>query len=74
MGQRRDDRPNAGVMTPRTAALLMMCDTSDDSQRESLGGLLLAGGAGVEIQWLSERLAVAFIGPSDLALDPETVQ
>jgi len=59
---------------PRTADLLVMCDIDDDAQRESLGGLLLAGGAGVELQWLSERLAVAMIVPADLALDPETVQ
>ncbi len=61
-------------MTPRTADLLVMCDTSDDAQRESLGELLLAGGAGVEIQWLSERLAVAFIGPSDLENSSEPLQ
>jgi len=53
-------------MMPRTAQLLVMCDTSDDSQRESLGELLLAGGKNVEIQWIDPTRAVAFIGPADL--------
>jgi hypothetical protein len=74
MERRRADRPNGGIMTPRTADLLVMCDTSDDAQRESLGELLLAGGAGVEIQWIAPSLAVVLIGPCDLALDPETVE
>jgi len=50
----------------RTASCLILHDTDNDQQRESLGKLLLAAGKDVEIQWLSERLAVAMIGPADL--------
>jgi hypothetical protein len=46
--------------------LLVIHDTADEDSRDLLGGLLLAGGKNVEIQWLSERLAVAFIVPQDL--------
>ncbi len=59
---------------PRTADLMVIHDTADDDSRDLLGGLLLAGGAGVELQWIDERRVVAFIVPSDLAIDPEPVQ
>ncbi len=55
---------------PRTADLMVMHNIDDDAQRESLGKLLLAGGKNVEIQWLSERLAVAMIVPADLQNPP----
>lgn len=50
----------------RTAALLVMHDIDDDSQRDALGELLLAGGEGVEVEWIDERRAVALIVPADL--------
>jgi hypothetical protein len=59
---------------PRTADLMVMHNIDDDSQRESLGELLLAVGKDVEIQWLSERLAVAMIGPEDLENFSEPLQ
>jgi hypothetical protein len=46
--------------------LIVLHDVDDDASREALGGLLLAGGAGVEIQWLDPTRAVALIGPCDL--------
>ncbi len=51
---------------PRTAMLIVLHDVDDDDSRDLLGGLLLAGGAGVEIQWLDPTRAVALIGPADL--------
>lgn len=59
---------------PRTAQLLVIHDTDDEDSRDALGELLLAGGAGVEIQWISPTRAVAMIVPSDLDSDPEPVQ
>ena len=50
----------------RTADLIVVHDTDDKRARESLGQLLRAGEKTVEIEWLSERLAVAMIGPADL--------
>ncbi len=55
----------------RTANLIVMHNIDDDAQRESLGQLLLAAGKDVEVQWLSERLAVAMLGPCDLENFPE---
>ncbi len=55
---------------PRTAMLIVLHDVDDDDSREALGGLLLAGGAGVEIQWLDGRRVVALIGPADLENPP----
>lgn len=57
-------------MTSRTAACLILHDVEDDDERESLGNLLLAGGDSVELEWISETLAVALIGPSDLENPP----
>jgi hypothetical protein len=59
---------------PRTADLMVIHDIDDDASRELLGGLLLAAGKGVEIQWIDERRVVALIVPCDLALDPEKVE
>jgi hypothetical protein len=54
--------------------LLVVHDTDDEASRDALGELLLAGGEGVEVQWLDPSRAVAMIVPSDLALDPEQVE
>jgi hypothetical protein len=58
----------------RTADLIVLHDTDDQRARESLGELLLAAGKDVEIEWLSERLAVAMIGPEDLENSSEPLQ
>lgn len=57
-------------MKARTGQLLVLHDTDEDAQRESLGELLLAGGEGVELEWLDERLAVVLIDPADLENSP----
>lgn len=56
---------------PRTAQLLVIHDTDDDSQRDALGKLLLAGGKTVELQWLDPSRAVALIVPQDLENSPK---
>jgi hypothetical protein len=55
---------------PRTADLLVIHDTDDDAQRESLGKLLLAGGKDVEVEWIDPSRAVALIVPRDLENSP----
>jgi hypothetical protein len=66
MERRRDNRPVGGVIMTRTWGLLVMHDSSDPKARDALGKLLLAGGKNVELEWLSERLAVVLIAPHDL--------
>jgi hypothetical protein len=55
---------------PRTGELLVIHDTADEAARDLLGGLLLAGGAGVELQELDSRRVVALIAPADLENPP----
>jgi hypothetical protein len=50
----------------RTGELLVIHDTADEDSRDLLGGLLLAGGKNVELQWIDERRVVALIVPRDL--------
>lgn len=50
--------------------LIVLHDTDDEDSRDLLGGLLLVGGASVEIQWIDPSRAVAMIGPSDLENSP----
>jgi hypothetical protein len=55
---------------PRTGELLVIHDIADDATRDLLGGLLLAAGKNVEVQWLDERRVVALIAPADLENPP----
>ncbi len=58
-------------MKARTGQLLVMHDSSDPKARDALAKLRLAAGDGVELEWLSERLAVVLIAPHDLENSPE---